>query len=473
MRMTLSDALLKTVLMALAFAAAVLLLRDGMAIGLHVPLDPNEGWNAYHAQAAMARQALYPHDLMVNNYPPLSFYIVGILGRSIGDNIVAGRLVSLVSLLAIGMGLAALLRQIGARVLDGIFAGLFFSAMLLIASDYVAMDDPQLLGHALQIEALLLLFRPRPATMAAAALFVAGLFIKHNLIALPLAAFFWSLGRNRREGLALAGYGAGFAAAGVAVAWISLGVFLPAEIASPRLWSLTNLTGAMTRYLSWAGLPIALTAWLGWRFRRDRWMRFCLVYAGIALGLGLAFSAGDGVDANIFFDLDIALALSAGLAMQHTRHNWTGGLALAYAAPLLLFLAQHFADGNFAYTEAFQKQAPLDIGFLEVNEGPAFCESLSLCYWAGKDEGVDVFNMSEGFKTGKRSDSGLVRLLNAKFFRTIQLDSWTQFALGPNVRAALAAHYHIVRVDDNGVFLAAGERHTAPAELLFNAGRRP
>jgi len=52
--------LLKTVLMALAFAAAVMLLRDGMAIGLHVPLDPNEGWNAYHAQAAMTGQRFIP-----------------------------------------------------------------------------------------------------------------------------------------------------------------------------------------------------------------------------------------------------------------------------------------------------------------------------------------------------------------------------------------------------------------------------
>ena len=466
MRMTLSDALLKTVLMALAFAAAALLLRDGMAIGLRVPLDPNEGWNAYHALAAMTGRALYPHDLMVDNYPPLSFYIVGILGRSIGDNIIAGRLVSLVSLLAIGMGLAALLRQIGARVLDGLFAGLFFTAMLLIASDYVAMDDPQLLGHALQIEALLLLFRPRPATMAAAVLFVAALFIKHNLIALPLAAFAWLVTHNRREGLALAGYGAGFAFAGVAAAWISLGVFLPAEIASPRLWSLANLTTAMARYLSWAGLPILLTGWMGWRFRHVSWMRFCLVYAGLALGLGLLFSAGDGVDANIFFDLDIALALSAGLILQHAPVRWNGGLALAYALPLLLFLGRNFADGNFAYTEAFQRQTPLDVGFLEVNQGPALCESLSLCYWAGKEAGVDVFNMSEAFKTGKRSDGELVHLLETNFFRTVQLDSWTQFALGPKVQAALVAHYHIVHVDDNGVFLAAGER-------TFTVGPKP
>ena len=41
-------------------------LRDGTAIGLRVPLDPNEGWNAYHALAAMTGAPLYPRGLMVN-----------------------------------------------------------------------------------------------------------------------------------------------------------------------------------------------------------------------------------------------------------------------------------------------------------------------------------------------------------------------------------------------------------------------
>jgi len=97
----LSDILFKLVLMGLAFAAASLLLRDAFAIGAHVPLDPNEGWNAYLAHAAVTGAPLYPQGLMVNNYPPLSFYIVGALGTITGDPIVAGRLVSLISFFAL------------------------------------------------------------------------------------------------------------------------------------------------------------------------------------------------------------------------------------------------------------------------------------------------------------------------------------------------------------------------------------
>ena len=76
----------------LALAAAALLARDIIAVPAHVPLDPNEGWNAYHALAAMAGRGLYPPPgaLMINNYPPLSFFLVGALGRITGDMIVAG-----------------------------------------------------------------------------------------------------------------------------------------------------------------------------------------------------------------------------------------------------------------------------------------------------------------------------------------------------------------------------------------------
>ena len=84
------------ILAAVAAAGCALgLWRVIAALCLSVPLDPNEGWNAYHAAAAIAGAPLYPGTdrFMVNNYPPLSFYAVGWLGWIVGDAIVAGRLV--------------------------------------------------------------------------------------------------------------------------------------------------------------------------------------------------------------------------------------------------------------------------------------------------------------------------------------------------------------------------------------------
>ena len=453
MNARLSDILLKIVLMAGAFGCATPLLRDCLALGLRVPLDPNEGWNAYHALAAMGGGALYPHGLMVNNYPPLSFYVVGVLGQSLGDFIIAGRLVSLVSFLAIAMGLMALVRQLGGQVLDGIFAGLLFAGALLITSDYVAMNDPQLLGHALQIEALLLLLRAAPALWPAALLLVAGLFVKQNLIAMPLAALIWLAWRDRHQAQRLALYGLGFAVAGLVVTRLGLDVNLFAEMTAPRLWRMDHATTALEHYLSWAGIPLLLTAWLGWRGRHDPWIQFATWYAAIALAIGAGFSAGDGVDTNIFFDLDIAMALSIGLAFRRLPPAWHGFLAFAYAAPLALFLARNFHDSSFGYTEIFQRQAPLDIGQLAVAHGPALCEQLSLCYWAGKPAEVDVFNMSEQILTSTRKADGLAQLVRAHRFGIIQLDSLEPFTLGPKVHQALNAAYRVHHIDDNGVFL--------------------
>ena len=42
----------------MAALCALSLLHVAQIVPLHIPLDPNEGWNAYHTQAAMRGQAL-------------------------------------------------------------------------------------------------------------------------------------------------------------------------------------------------------------------------------------------------------------------------------------------------------------------------------------------------------------------------------------------------------------------------------
>src|ERR1700742_2733376 len=87
----------------LAVLVLGLFARNALAMLAHVPLDPNEGWNAAHAMAAAAGRPLYPspNASLVNNYPPLSFYIVGALAHLSGDFIVAGRILSLLAFLIV------------------------------------------------------------------------------------------------------------------------------------------------------------------------------------------------------------------------------------------------------------------------------------------------------------------------------------------------------------------------------------
>src|ERR1700704_4847076 len=72
-----------------------------------VPLEiaQNEGWNAYHADAAVGGGVLYPSPdtLIVNNYPPLSFYALGWLGKIFGDALYVGRVLSLAATLGLSV----------------------------------------------------------------------------------------------------------------------------------------------------------------------------------------------------------------------------------------------------------------------------------------------------------------------------------------------------------------------------------
>jgi hypothetical protein len=439
MNTRLFETMLWSVLAITGLAVLWLLTRNILAIPLHVPLDPNEGWNAAHANAG----ALYPppQSWMVNNYPPLSFYVVRFLTRHGNDAVVAGRWVSLVSFLCTGAGIAAVLHALDCRLRGMACAVMFFAAVLLIGSDYVGMNDPQLLGHALQMGALLLLVRERP--IASAPLFAASLFVKHNLLALPLAAAAWLMLLDRRAGLAFLLWGMAFVLAGAVAFQLAFGTSLLGQLASARLSSISNVITAVS-HLWWAVLPGVAIAGL-WP---DRSALLCSLYAAFALVLGLVFAAGDGVDANGFFDLAIALSLGLGLTVEGGR--WPV-LAAASLVPLLLFLGVRFHDNNYFFTKAFRAESARDIAFLQSHPGPALCDQISLCLWAGKKAEVDVFNIGEAVKAGARDPAPLVRMIQARHFAVLQL--WDVDALGPAVGAAIRKHYRVDHDGDNGAFL--------------------
>lgn len=435
--MTRSRLVLWGVLAALVATTLPLLLRDIWMIPQHVPLDPNEGWNAAHA---LRLGKLYPPpgDGMVNNYPPLSFYLVAATTRLTGDTIVAGRIIALLSFAAATIAIAIAARVMGTGRRAAGLAALFFAAVLLVASDYVAMDDPQLLGHAIQLGGLLLALRGR--AVAAALLFAVALFVKHNLLALPVATGLWLCLENRRAGLAFITTGLVACGAGLLVFHAAFGTSLLAQLASPRLSDVTNIAAAL-RGLWWAPLPaLAILVVPPGRARS-----LVLLYGGTALVLGLLFSAGDGVDANAFFDLAFALSLALGLAVD--RKPLFAPAALTPA----VFLALHFHDNNYFYTRDFAAQSARDIAFVRSQPGPALCDQLSLCQWAGKSTQIDVFNIGEAIRAGARDPAPLANAIAQHRFGVIQLQDMD--ALGPQVRAAIVTHYRLHHTNDNGSFL--------------------
>src|SRR5262249_11890088 len=115
---------------------------------LNIEIDENEGWSAYFADAALGRMPLYPHpdQLITNNYPPLSFYIVGAFGWLFNDPVLAGRLLSLAGVALCAGGIFVAIKGfVGDSLAAGVGALYFLATMSRFFTGYVGMNDPHLL----------------------------------------------------------------------------------------------------------------------------------------------------------------------------------------------------------------------------------------------------------------------------------------------------------------------------------------
>jgi hypothetical protein len=457
-----SGYVLDGVIYVLGLFSSLNFLRILFSLHLAIPFDPNEGWNAYFAAAAVTDGRLYPdpNTYMINNYPPLSFYLVTV-GTLFGDNILAGRVISILAFLLIAVGIWLAARRMGCGSRGASFAALLFSTYLIGITDYVGMNNPQLIGHALGMWGMILLLRePRDehAIFWAALLLSLAFFVKHNLIAQPLVLVLWLTLYDPRSALRLAVWGSIFLAMGLVAFRLAYGTDLLTQLHSARVYSFANLANGVSQCL----LPLLATAFLVWFERGDKYAVLCGTYVVTAFLLGAILMSGDGVDLNTMFDADIALALAAGLFVSRwARKGITQSAVVvaAYAIPLIFGLWQASSDEwlDLSYwidpTADETRVAGHDIKFLRGQTGPVLCEMLALCYWANKGPQVDVFNVGQQFATQKRSDEELVRLLRQRHYAALQFDSLVDFALTPRIRDAVLLGYQIHHMDDQGVFL--------------------
>ncbi|HEX4302579.1 MAG TPA: glycosyltransferase family 39 protein [Rhizomicrobium sp.] len=461
--MTTASLPLRILTAALAVGCVLGLMHIVCVIGFHVPFDPNEGWNAAFTQAVLKTGSPYPPPggLLINNYPPLSFYLVAAISQITGDAIVAGRIVALAALLGVALGIETAARMMGCNRIEALFAALLFTAGLMLTTDYVGMDDPQLLGHALATGGLLLALRePRSPRLMAAAAFALTLafFVKHNLIILPVALAAWLFLADRRHAVTFIACGAIFLLLGLGIFKQVYGFSLLSQLASARSYAVSNIGDGLSPWLPSGLVALAGAASLFLLARHDRHAVFCILYAAIAVAVGVYFLGGAGVDANALFDADIALALCAGLLMNRLQFPlWQGAAAALYALPLLFNL--HTLDAPWRETDYWlhpmaedRAAASAEIALIRAAPGPVLCEMLSLCLWAGKPATIDVFNIEQAYLAGARSDAELAGVIRNRRFGLIQLEQFEPFPLTPAIRHALTENYRVVRTDDDRVF---------------------
>jgi hypothetical protein len=465
-----SDRLFRALVWFTTLVAALTLVRLASLAGLEISRNYNEGWNAYHALAAMGGGALYPRppSLFINNYPPLSFFVAGAIGKLTGgDLIVVGRILSLLNTLVASWAVFAIARALRTTRIEALFAASLFLAKLLAASNYVGINDPQMLGHALGCLGFLAVVagpRTQRSLVLGALLLTLAVFVKHMLVIQPIALVIWLAIYDWRAALRLVVFGLLFGLVGLLLSRIALGVDLVQMLFTARTYRLDWIEQSLWDFLLVSFAPLG--AGLALLFSRDKHGVLCGLYTVLAVIIGLGFDGGAGVGRNALFDAAIGGALSAGLLAHHLYRR-------ARPLPLLFALACLVPPGIAVLqkaepawlTEDFwlkpmaasAQDASADIAFIRQQPGPAMCEKLSFCFWAGKKAQVDAFNWIEAVRAGKRDERDLVRLIDARYFSTVELGVQPRIDALPAVKAALARNYRTHNANGYGSILIPRE----------------
>jgi hypothetical protein len=348
----------------------------------------------------------------------------------------------------------------------GVLAGLLvLGTMGAHFQNYVAMNDPQLFGQALQYTALgwfLSQGSRRRVLLAVAALMLLGGLVKPNLLALPLGITVWLAWRHpRRLRVWLAA-----AAAGTVLILLILAAAFGSAVFSgilghARTYHLHLLLAALTRWF----VPVApvLAGALGMLVvsRQDPRESLLLICSGWALVFGLSMSLGAGVNYNAIFDLTFLSCILSSIFVHRLVQIGPGAtarpLAMVAVASSILFAAPLRA---YSALEDFQARgerrtaAAQDVAFVASLPGDAMCEDPAVCYWAGKSFEVDFFNLGQKLALGRLRGRPLVDRLRRQDFAVVQTHRERRTGhFDEAVDEALRQSYELARVSAvNGYF---------------------
>jgi hypothetical protein len=424
--------------------AVILMAGDLLSIGFFFEKNYNEGWNVYNAQRLIDHEVIYDADYWrVNNYPILSFVAVAGVNTVVHDLLLSGRIISLVSLFAIGVLAGAAVRRFDGDPVDAVFgAGCALGFYYLVAPAWIAADDPQTLGEALMLAGLVSYISApssRLALLRTALLLTLGGFVKHNLVAIPLAITIDIVIRSPRRlpfwlcccaGLGIACLGVTYLVGG--------GTFID-HLLSPRVFAWHHARYHLMKYLRLGEIPLAVVVVFARAiFSRER--RVLAVYGVMTIMTATIFSGFEGSSYNMFQDSAVFLAIAAGVALHEVRRHLTTGVFAHYraarvalaVAPLLLaqpilgrspqVFAQVYHAGDLLENDRRTEQSFLaEAEYISKRQGQAICESLLLCYRAGQPFTLDPFNSRQFILAGRLDQGELIRRVAAREFAVVQL----------------------------------------------------
>lgn len=450
------------------------------------PQGFNEGWNAYWAIKAIAGQALYPppDDLLVNNYPPLSFYLIGYLSQFTHDAILTGRVLSCIAMGVISADIYGLCREFKTTQTTAFFAALLFPFFILIlAADYFAADDPHLLALAFIVTGGWLWVRQQNqgkrgfwACGLPILLMFCGGFIKHTAISLPLALLLSTYFDDRKRFWLSCGWSLFFASIGFG--WIyALGgtTAFHSLFLTPRLVSFAFLwTKLGTHCLYFPFLYLILIGLTDFSAFARRDVRFWKIYTVLSFGFGYFMVMGDGVFGNDLFDAFLAVCLGvAFLISSQETENKKRVCYFILLFPLVLATLRNYVVPNYQYTpivrhreqdstipdptkdeRASLRDMERDWSTLIQKIGatryPVACSVLAVCYWAHKDYEIDFFDYGQKLYTKATTPDLFIQRLRAKYYAYLVIEP-KEFTLDhprlpPDVMSEILKNYHPIQL---------------------------
>ena len=392
---------------------------------LGIIINSNEGWNAFYADAAMGKMNLYPslNQLITNNYPPLSFYCVGIVGKLLGDNILAGRLLSLMALGVITFFIVQIIKILGGTWKGGLIGGAYFVATLsLFFRWYIGANDPQLLAQAVMVCGFFLFLKAaksgRGYWIAMLVMVVAG-FFKHNIVTLPLSSMLWLGVQQRwRTFFFCNGFSLLLIIIGFTCCYAAYGVDFFYNLLTPRQLLLEKIS---QEFMDLSMVVIGLGFWFfaSWKFHREASVQLITIMMFVGLVVGCIQRLGSGVFVNAQFDLVFAVAIGVGVVFQLflQRHYYAEPLQMAlivaltlpfFMAPTFFVFLNIFSPAYQTTMACMQQQIAERIALVRAIPGDVFCESY-IAYKAGKPFAVDIFNVQERIKAGTLPADAITR----------------------------------------------------------------
>jgi hypothetical protein len=397
----------------LALLAIYFLIWPIWRLSFPIEIAPNEGWNAYWADAAGNGGTLYPSPdtLIINNYPPLSFYAIGLAQKVFGDALYIGRALSIFATLGLGALVGRIILQLGGGRAAAAVGGLWFVALMARSfSRFVGVDDPQLAGQFLMFAALSWFLAREQAGKSAEGpllLMVIAGFWKHNIVAVPATVMIWLILYDGRRAIRPIVVGIGAAILGLAVCVAIYGDVFLVNLLTPRPHRFMRAVDGLGR-LQWI-LP-ALVIWLiwAWRERATSGARFTALFVGIAFAAYFAQWTGEDVLDNAQFDLVLATAIGMGLAFDHAGTmvlvNRLGAISVRTAIvailavrvvatlriePLLIIADPAYRAEFYAHAAAARAEAAR----VAAMPGAIACDLKVICRMAGKPFVNDDFRM--------------------------------------------------------------------------------